>query len=142
METVGLLIDVMELINPDINLGKWIHNLGLVDHSVEQILKDPTYLDLYKKIQQQPIHLVQIANKFLYLCKRNSWRMVIPEGFKFEGMSVIHNLINQAYNNCGYGDVELTYKELSDEYIWQNIYNNTKDFVKSCEICQLTKRFT
>ena len=77
MERLGLPVDVMEVINPDINLGKWIHNIRLVDHYVEPILKDPTYLHLYKKVQQQPIHLVQIANKFLYLCKRNTWRKVV-----------------------------------------------------------------
>ena len=86
MERIVLPVDVREVINPDINLGKWIHNLGLVDYYVEQILKDPTYAELYKKVQQQPIHLVQVANKFLYLCRRNTWRMVIPEGFRFEGM--------------------------------------------------------
>ena len=121
MERVGLPVDVMEVINPDINLGKWIHNLGLVDDYVEQTLKDPSYSALYRKVQQQPIHLVQIANKFRFLCKKNTWRMVIPEGFKFEGMSATQNLINQARNNCGHGGMELTYKELSDKYIWQNI---------------------
>jgi len=60
--------------------------------------------------------------------------MVIPEGFRFEGMSAMHNLMNQAHNNCGHCGVELTYTELSDKYIWHNIYNNTKDFVKSCKI--------
>jgi len=68
--------------------------------------------------------------------------MVISEGFKFESMLAIYNLINQAYNNCWHSGVELTHMELSDKYIWQNIYNNTKDFVKSCEICQLTKGST
>ena len=106
------------------------------------MMKDPTYSALYKRVRQQPMHLVQIANKFLYMCRRNTWKMVILEGFKFEGMLAIHNLINQGHNNCGHGDVDLTYKELSDKYIWLNIYNNTKDFVKSCEICQLTKGST
>ena len=50
IEKVGLPIDVMEVINPDINLGKWIHNLGLVDHYLEQILKEPTYSRMYKKV--------------------------------------------------------------------------------------------
>ena len=68
--------------------------------------------------------------------------MVIPEGFRFEGMSAIQNLINQAHNNCGHGGTEKTYKELSNKYIWQNIYNNTKEFMRSCEICKLTKGST
>ena len=71
IEKVGLPIDVMEVINPDINLGKWIHNFGLVDHYMKQIRKDPTYLDIHKRVQQQPIYLVHIAIKFSYLCKRN-----------------------------------------------------------------------
>ena len=142
MEKVGLPKDVMEVINPDINLGKWIHNLNLTQHYVDQILIDPTYSDIYKRVQQGPIHLVQVANRFLYLCRRNTWRMVIPEGFKMEGMSAIHYLINQAHNNCGHGGTEKTYKELSNKYIWQNIYYKTKEFVKSCENCQLTKGST
>jgi len=117
MEKVGLPIVVMEVINPDIDLGKWIYNFGLVNPYVEQILKDPTNSDLCKKVRQQSIHLVQIANKSLSLCERNTWRMVIHEGFKFEGMSEIHNVIHQAYNNWGHGGVELTHKELSDIYI-------------------------
>ena len=64
--------------------------------------------------------------------------MVIPYVFKLEGIVATHNLINQAYNNYGHDDIELTYKELSDKYIWQNIYNNTKNSVKSLEICRLT----
>ena len=58
MEKVGLPIDIMQVVNPNINLEKWIHNLGLVDHYVGQILKDPTYSNLYKQVQQQGIHLV------------------------------------------------------------------------------------
>jgi len=120
MQIVGLPIDVMEVINSDSNLGKWIHNLVLVDDDVEQILKDTTYLVLYKEVQNQPIHLVQIVNEFLYLCKRNTCRMVITEGFRFEGISLIQNLVNQAHNSCGHSGVQLTYKELSNKYkyIW------------------------
>jgi len=77
---------------------------------VEEILKDPTYSDMYKNVEEQPSHLVQMANKFLYLCKRNIWRMVIPEGFKFEDMFAIHNAIHQANNYYGHGGVELTHK--------------------------------
>jgi len=142
MEKVGLPIYVMEVINPDTNLGKWIHNLGLVYPHIKLILQDPTYSDLYKKVQQQHIQLVQIANKFLYLYKRNPCRTVIPEGFKFEGTSAIYNLIDQAHNSWGHAGVELTYEELADKYIWQNIYKNPKDFVKSYKICQLIKGST
>ena len=43
--------------------------------------------------------------------------MVIPQWFKFESMSAIHNLINKPYVNYGHGGVELTYGELSDKYM-------------------------
>ena len=42
MEKFALLTDVMEVINPDINFAKEIHNLGLVQCYVDQNLKDPT----------------------------------------------------------------------------------------------------
>ena len=65
IEKVGLPKDVMEVINPDINICKWIYNLNLAQHYVDQILIDPTYSNLYKRVQQGPMHIVQIANKFL-----------------------------------------------------------------------------
>ena len=72
MEKIVLLKDIMRVINPDINLGKWIHNLELTQNYENQMLKDPTYPNLYKRVQQQHINLVQIANKLLYLCRRNT----------------------------------------------------------------------
>ena len=51
-------------------------------------------------------------------------------------------LSNQAHVNTGHAGLDKTYVELSNKYQWQNTYTDTKDFVESCELCQLTKSST
>ena len=51
-------------------------------------------------------------------------------------------MINQAHVNTGHAGLDETYVELSNQYHWQNSYTETKEFVESCDLYQLTKSRT
>ena len=54
------------------------------------------------------------------------WRLVIPSLMKnTEGMLLTESLIKNAHESTGHGHNKITYAQLTDKYIWKNMYSDT-----------------
>ena len=72
----------------------------------------------------------------------NPLQLVIPDHLNIKSKPAKEFLINQAHVNTIDAGLDKTYVVLSNKYHWQNAYTDTKEFVESCELCQLTKSRT
>jgi len=88
---------------------------------------------------------IQEKEGFIYIYKgkkqqtTGGWRLIIPRNFNLKDMSAIKALLYEAYDQTGYGGFLKTYSYLQDKYSWIGQYQDTKEFVASCNTCQLTK---
>ena len=71
------------------------------------------------------------------------WRLVIPSLMKnTEGMLLTESLIKNAYESIGHGHNKITYAQLTDKYIWKNMYSDTQEYCAGCLACQAAKSST
>jgi len=107
---------------------------------VECIEKHNLYKDIYKRARNgEKILTIQYKDKFLYILKIATWKLVIPTGLKIRSKLEQEHLLQLAYAYTGHEGLDRTYKELTSKYHWQNSYSDTQDYVRSCGICQTTK---
>jgi len=105
--------------------------------------RDNLYKDIYKRARDgEKILTIQYKDKFLYILKMATWKLIIPTGLKIRSKSAQEHLLQLAHACTGHGGLDRTYQELTSKYYWQNSYNDTQDYVRSCEICQSTKGST
>jgi len=110
---------------------------------VECIEKDNLYKDTYKRARDgEKILTIQYKDKFLYILKRATWKLVIQTGLKIRNKSAKEHCLQLAHAYIGHGGLDRTYEELTSKYYWQNSYRGTQDYVRSCGICQSTKGST
>jgi hypothetical protein len=48
-------------------------------------------------------------------------------------------LIQEAHNEAGHGGYHKTMNKLQEQFVWEKMAQQTKDFVQTCETCQKTK---
>jgi len=105
--------------------------------------KDNLYKDIYKRARDgEKILTIQYKDKFLYILKRATWKLVIPTGLRIRSNSAQAHLLQLAHTYAGRGGLDRTYQELTSKYFWQNSYSDTQDYVRSCEISESTKGST
>jgi hypothetical protein len=105
--------------------------------------KDNMYKDIYKRERDgEKIICIQYKDKFLYILKRATWKLIIRTGVKIRSKSAKEHLLQLAHAYTGHGGLDRTYQELTKKYYWQNSYNNTKEYTRSCKICQMIKGST
>jgi len=91
---------------------------------------------------------IQEKKEFLYIYKgrkqqtTRGWRLIIPRNFNLKGMSAIEALFHEAHDQTGHVGFLKTYSHLQDKYSWIGQYQDTKEFVSTCNTCQLSKETT
>ncbi|XP_035214374.1 uncharacterized protein K02A2.6-like [Stegodyphus dumicola] len=96
------------------------------------ILKNPSLLNAAKVhnffINESSKLLMFISNK-----QNNAELIVVPQALKSKVLEISH------ISHLG---VQKTYEILSKRYFWKGMYNDTKNFVLSCHLCNKYKSFT
>jgi len=134
---------------PDLAIARWVKDKKLGEEYKKCMEKDGNYQEIWKEIMEtKRVPGIQEKEGFLYIYKGRKqqtiggWRLIIPRNFNLKGMSVIEALLHEAYDQTGYGGFLKRYSHLPDKYSWIEQYQDTKEFVSTCNICQLSKRTT
>jgi len=111
--------------------------------------KDGNYQRIWKEIMEgKKIAGIQEQKGFLYIYKgrkqqtTGGWRLIILRNFNLKGMSAIETLLHEAHDQTGHGGFLKTYSYLQDKYSWIGQHQDTKEFVSTRNICQLSKGIT
>src|SRR5690606_3286492 len=91
------------------------------------------------RIQAERGEYIISKNKGILLYKSNrknnmnqNYRIVIPQ-------KLISNLLDYYHNKYIHNGINKLQFQLRKKYYWLNMYNDTKDFVNQCEVCQQGK---
>jgi len=142
-DTMALEEDENDLMHPNLVVANWLQDKDWTQQYVKCMENNNLYKDIYKRARDgEKILTIQYEDKFLYIQKRATWKLVIPIGLKIRSKSAQEYLLQLAHAYTGHGGLERTYQELTSKYYWQNSYSNTQDYIRSCGICQSTKRCT
>jgi len=88
--------------------------------------KDTLYKDIYKRARDgDKILIIQYKNKFLYILKRVTYKLMILAGIKIKSKSAQEYLLQLAHAYIGHGGLDKTYQELTSKYYWPNFYSDT-----------------
>jgi len=84
---------------------------------MECIEKDNLHKDMYKRARDgEKILTIRYKNKFSYILKRTTWKLIIPIGLKIRSKSAKEHLLQLAYAYTGHGELDRTYQELTSKY--------------------------
>ena len=111
-----------------------------LEHAYTECMKvDPKYGLIYNLQRLAPSAYV-FDEVFMYFTNAEGFRrLVIPLLFNYKRMLINKALICNAHKEMAYGGVVLTLEHLTHKVIWQNISNNVKHYVESCNSCQRVK---
>ena len=142
-DTIALEEDENDPMHNDLVVANWLQEKHLTQQYVACMEKDNLYKDIYERARDgEKVLTIHYKDKFLYILKRATWKLVIPTGLKIRSKSAKKHLLQLAYAYTGHGGLVRTYQELTSQYYWQNSYSDTQDYVGSCGICQSTKGST
>ena len=84
-----------------------------------------------KKTQKQS-ETFEVRNGKLYKKKRNGKILrVLKEDETDAVLFMTHN-----HETGGHFGTETTYNKIADRYYWKGMYDDTKKYIKCCDICQ------
>ncbi|GFU03958.1 transposon Tf2-9 polyprotein [Trichonephila clavipes] len=127
-------------------LSRCINNIAIAlpESKDEMQREDPVLSHIIQKIDQNDVSL-QVSNYFIngkgllcHLSKRSSRSLrsnttrklvCIPHCLKAKILESIHSEYG------GHLKFFKTYHRLSENFFWQNMYKDTKNFVRSCTVC-------
>ncbi|GFW72339.1 retrovirus-related Pol polyprotein from transposon 17.6 [Trichonephila clavipes] len=130
------------------HLSRCINNITIALPDSKDLIKmqheDPVLSPIIQKIDQNDVSL-QVSNYFIngegllcHLFKRPSRsprsstarkQVCIPHCLKARILKSVHSEYE------GHLKFFKTYHRLSENFFWQNMYKNTKNFVRSCTVC-------
>ena len=130
-------------VEPDLSIAQWMADNQVCKEYEEFITRDGKWSPIFKRLLSgEKITGAKVVDGFLYLLHKSRWQLVIPDLLSIKSKPAKEFLINQAHVNTGHAGSDKSYIELSNKYHWQNTYTDTKEFVESWELCQLTKSST
>jgi len=130
---------------PDLVVVQWVQEKGRKEEYVKAMKKDKNYARIYEQVEKgQKVTGIEIRDEFLYRHRRaqKGWRLIIPDHFKIQGMLAKEFLLYEAHNSTGHGGLQKTYSYLTENYSWNGSYQDTQQFISSCNLCQLAKGTT
>jgi len=78
---------------------------------------DHLYKDIYKRARDgEKILTIHYKDKFLYILKRATWKLIILMGLKIRSKSAQENLLQLAHAYKAHEGLERTYQELTSKY--------------------------
>ena len=76
-----------------------------------------------------------IRNFVLYRRHRGKERLVVPEHKKQMILAASHD-----HQLAGHMGIDNTYQRLSDKYYWKEMYEDIREYVRTCDTCQKRRR--
>ena len=129
--------------------ARWIEDKKLKEEYNRYMEMDGNWQELWKDAKEGNSAVgIQEKKEFFYTYRRTrgnangGWRLIIPRNLNLRGMSAIEFLIQEAHDQTDHGGLGKTYSYLHDKYSWINQYQDTKEYIASCNICQLSKGTT
>ena len=81
------------------------------------------------------IHKYFLQNKTLYRKHYRKQLLVVPEHRKQETLSASHN-----HHMTGHQGVMNTYQHLSGKYYWPTMFEDIRQYIRTCNICQKRRK--
>src|ERR1044072_1030059 len=98
-----------------------------------QILPDTLTTQQQKQIKQQSKHF-QLKNGFLYKIDKRNNKNLLRVVRKYEMEPVLYMFHNDP--TAGHFSVDKMFDKIRDRYYWPQMYENIREYVKSCDACQ------
>jgi len=134
---------------PDLEVARWMVDKKLKEEYNRYMEMDRNWQELWKDTKEgNPATETKEKEGFFYTYRRTrgqangGWRLIIPRNLNLRGMLAIESLIQEAHDQTGHGGLRKTYSHLQDKYSWINQYQDTKEYVASCNTYQLSKGTT
>ena len=127
-------------VGPELRIAQWMLDKQVCQECEELIRRDGIWAPIFQRLLSgEKITRANVVDGFLCLLHKSRWQLVIPDHLNIDSKPAKEFLINQAHVNNGHVGQYKTYVELSNIYHQQDTYAETKAFVESRELCQLTK---
>jgi len=111
--------DENDPMHPDLVVANWLQDKNLTQQYVECMEKDKLYKDIYKRTRDGgKILTIQYKDKFLYILKGATWKLIIPTELKIRSKSVQEHLRQLAHAYTRHGELDRTYQEMTKDYYW------------------------
>ena len=125
-DIIALEEDENDPMHPDLVIANWPQDKDLTQQYVECMEKDNLYKDIYTRARDgEKILTIQYKDKFWYILKRATWKLVIPTGLKIRSRLVQEHLLQLTHTYTGHGGLDRTSQELTSKYYWQNSYSDS-----------------
>jgi len=96
--------------HPDLVVAIWLQDNDLIQQYMKCMEKDNLYKDIYKRTRNgEKVLTIQYKDKFLYILKRATWKLIIPTELKIRSKSAKEHLFELAHAYIGYGGLGRTY---------------------------------
>jgi len=93
-DTMALEEDENDPMHSDLVVANWLQEKDLTQQYVECMEKENMFKDTYKRARDgEKILTIQYKDKFLYILKRATWKLVIRKGLKSRSKSVQEHLL-------------------------------------------------
>jgi len=113
-DTIVLKEDENDSMHFELVVANWLQDKHLNQQYVECMEKDNLYKDIYKRARDgEKILTIQYKDKFLYILKTATWKLVIPTGLKIRSKSAQEHLLQLAQTYRGHGGLDRTNQELT-----------------------------
>jgi len=107
-DTIALEEDENDPMHLDLVVANWLQDKDLTQQCVECMEKHSLYKDIYKRTRdEEKIFTSQYKDKFLYILKRATWKLIIPTGLKISSKSAQEYLIQLTHAYTGHGGPEI-----------------------------------
>jgi len=98
-----------------------------------QILPDTLTSQQQKQIKQQSKHF-QLKNNFLYKIDKRNDKNLLRVIRRYEMEPVLYMFHNDP--TAGHFSVDKMFEKIRDRYYWPQMYENIREYVKTCDACQ------
>ena len=132
----GTQLQHADALSRNINFVEFLH-LNNLDKMVMLGLNTPSLLsedELRKHQAEDDFQKFKITTKngMMYMKKKGIMKIVVPK-------QLISKILGNAHDNYGHPGIQKTFEIISSYYWWPNMFENIKDYAKSCHSCQLVK---
>jgi len=109
-DTIALEEDENDHMHLDLIVAKWLQDKNLTQQYVECMEKDKLFKDIYKRTRNgEKVLTIRYKDKFLYILKRATWKLIIPTEIKIRSKSAKEYLFELAHTYIGYRGLDRTY---------------------------------
>ena len=107
---------------------------GLINYLGSLQLPSHTSQSVQQEIRKM-VYNYFLQNNILYRKHYGKQLLVVPEHRKQETLSASHD-----HHMAGYQGVKNTYQRLSEKYYWPTMFEDIRQYIRTCDICQKRRK--